>query len=103
MSFPNRRVGVRLINVQNERMQLGNEFLNARRYDLIFQSPGMNTAVTVTTGVDGNLLSVRIRVRVSTSFGVDLASDDDATVGAQQSRRLRPSRFPRRASTSAPR
>jgi pimeloyl-ACP methyl ester carboxylesterase len=70
---PQSEIGVRLINVQNERMQLGNEFLNARRYDLIFQNPDMNTAVTVTTGVDGNLLSVRIPSQGVDIIRVDLA------------------------------
>jgi pimeloyl-ACP methyl ester carboxylesterase len=72
---PQSEIGVRLVNVQNERMQLGTEFLNARRYDLIFQNPGTNTAVTVTTGVDGNLLSVRIP-----SQGVDIVRVDLAGV-----------------------
>ena len=71
---PQSEIGVKLVNVQNERMQLGNEFLNARRYDLIFQNPGMNTAVTVTTGVDGNLLSVRIPSQGVDIIRVDLAS-----------------------------
>ena len=75
-----RRSRVRLVNVQNERMQIGTEFLNARRYDLIFQNPGINTAVTVTTGVDGNLLSVRIP-----SQGVDIVRVDLASVTSRMS------------------
>ena len=71
---PQSEIGVRLINVQNERMQIGTEFLNARRYDLIFLNTGTNTAVTVTTGVDGNLLSVRIPSQGLDIVRVDLAS-----------------------------
>ena len=71
---PQTEIGVRLINVQNERMQIGTEFLNARRYDLIFLNPGTNAAVTVTTGVDGNLLSVRIPSQGLDIVRVDLAS-----------------------------
>ena len=73
-------IGVRLVNVQNERMQIGTEFLNARRYDLIFQNPDINTAVTVTTGVDGTLLSVKIP-----SQGVDIVRVDLASVTSRMS------------------
>lgn len=73
-------IGVRLVNVQNERMQLGAEFLNARRYDLIFLNPSTNTAVTVTTGVDGNLLTVRIP-----SQGVDIVRVDLAGATSRMS------------------
>jgi len=76
---PQVEIGVRLINVQNERMQIGAEFLNARRYDLIFQNPGTNTAVTVTTGVDGNLLTVKIPSQGVDIVRVDLASATSRT------------------------
>jgi pimeloyl-ACP methyl ester carboxylesterase len=71
---PQAEIGVRLVNVQNDRMQLGAEFLNARRYDLIFQSPGLNTAVSITTGVNGELLSVRIPSQALDIVRVDLSS-----------------------------
>src|SRR5688572_23876470 len=57
---PQSEIGVRLVNVQNDKMQLGAEFLGARRYDVILLNAGTNIAVTVTTDVNGNLLSVRI-------------------------------------------
>ena len=66
---------VRLVNVQNDRMQLGKEFLNARRYDIILSSPTMNTAATITTGVEGDLLTVRVP-----SQGVDIVRVDLASV-----------------------
>ncbi|HVG54762.1 MAG TPA: alpha/beta fold hydrolase [Vicinamibacterales bacterium] len=72
--IPETEIGVRLLNVQNERMQLGSEFLNARRYDVLLMSPGSNTAVTITTGVDGNLLSVRVPSQGVDIMRVDLAS-----------------------------
>lgn len=71
---PQTEIGVRLVNVQNARMQLGAEFLNARRYDVIVMNPGTNTAVTVTTDVNGNLLSVRIPSQGVDIVRVDLAS-----------------------------
>ena len=71
-------IGVRLVNVQNDRMQLGAEFLNARRYDVVLMNPSSNTAVTITTGVEGNLLSVRIP-----SQGVDIVRIDLASVAAR--------------------
>ena len=77
---PQAEIAVRLLNVQNERMQIGAEFLNARRYDLLFQNPGLNTAVSVTTGVDGNLLSVRIP-----SQGVDIVRVDLAGATSRMS------------------
>ncbi len=72
---PELPTGVRLVNVQNERMQLGNEFLNARRYEVVLSSATMNTAATITTGVDGNLLSVRVP-----SQGLDILRADLASV-----------------------
>src|SRR5688572_25742655 len=71
---PQTEIGVRLVNVQNDRMQLGAEFLGARRYDVILMNPGTNTAVTVTTDVNGNLLSVRIPSQGVDIVRVDLAS-----------------------------
>jgi hypothetical protein len=73
-----KEIGVRLVNVQNDRMQLGAEFLNARRYDVVLMTPSSNTAVTITTGVEGNLLSVRIP-----SEGVDIVRIDLASVAAR--------------------
>jgi pimeloyl-ACP methyl ester carboxylesterase len=75
---PEMEVGLRLVNVQNDRMQLGAEFLNARRYDLVLMNPSSNTAMTITTGVEGNLLSVRIP-----SQGVDIVRFDLASVAAR--------------------
>jgi pimeloyl-ACP methyl ester carboxylesterase len=71
---PQTEIGVRLVNVQNDRMQLGTEFLNARRYDVIMMNPGFNTAASIMTGVDGSLLSVRIPSQGVDILRVDLAS-----------------------------
>ena len=72
---PESTTSVRLVNVQNDRMQLGKEFLNARRYDIILSSSAMTTAATITTDVDGNLLTVRVP-----SQGVDIVRVDLASV-----------------------
>jgi pimeloyl-ACP methyl ester carboxylesterase len=72
---PEMEIGVRLVNVQNDRMQVGAEFLGARRYDVILMNPTSNTAVTITTGLQSNLLSVRIP-----SQGVDIVRADLASV-----------------------
>lgn len=71
---PQTEIGVRLVNVQNDRMQLGAEFLGARRYDVILLNPSTNTAATVTTDVNGNLLSVKIPSQGVDIVRVDLAS-----------------------------
>jgi pimeloyl-ACP methyl ester carboxylesterase len=76
--IPQMEIGARLVNVQNDRMQLGAEFLNARRYDVVLMNSTSNTAVTITTGVDGNLLSVRIP-----SQGVDIVRVDLASVAVR--------------------
>ena len=73
--IPDMEIGVRLVNVQNDRMQVGAEFLGARRYDVILMNPTSNTAVTITTGLEGNLLSVRIP-----SQGVDIVRADLTSV-----------------------
>lgn len=72
---PEMEIAVRLVNVQNDRMQLGTDFLGARRYDVILLNPNSNTAVTITTDVQGNLLTVRIP-----SQGVDIVRADLASV-----------------------
>ena len=72
---PEMEIGVRLVNVQNDRMQLGNDFLGARRYDVVLLNPNSNTAVAITTDVQGNLLTVRIP-----SQGVDIVRADLASV-----------------------
>jgi uncharacterized protein len=72
---PEMEIGVRLVNVQNDRMQVGAEFLGARRYDVILMNPTSNTAVTITTGLQSNLLSVRIP-----SQGVDIVRADLTSV-----------------------
>ena len=72
---PETPTGVRLLNVQNDRMQIGQEFLNARRYDVLLTTPAMNTAATITTGVDGSLLTVRVP-----SQGLDIVRADLASV-----------------------
>jgi pimeloyl-ACP methyl ester carboxylesterase len=71
---PESTTRVRLVNVHNDRMQLGKEFLNARRYDIILSSPSMNTAATITTGVEGDLLTVRVPSQAVDIVRVDLAS-----------------------------
>jgi pimeloyl-ACP methyl ester carboxylesterase len=75
---PEAEIALRLVNVQNDRMQLGAEFLNARRYELVLMNPSSNTAMTITTGVEGDLLSVRIP-----SQGVDIVRFDLASVAAR--------------------
>lgn len=75
---PETEIGLRLVNVENDRMQLGAEFLNARRYELVLMNPSSNTAMTITTGVEGDLLSVRIP-----SQGVDIVRFDLASVAAR--------------------
>lgn len=75
---PEAEVGLRLVNVQNDRLQLGAEFLNARRYELVLMNPSSNTSMTITTGIEGNLLSVRIP-----SQGVDIVRFDLASVAAR--------------------
>ena len=76
--IPQMEIGVRLVNVQNDRMQLGAEFLNARRYDVVLMNPTSNTAMTITTGVEGNLLSVRVP-----SQGVDIVRVDLTSVAVR--------------------
>ena len=75
---PQNEIAVRLVNVQNDKMQLGTQFLGARRYDVILMHPDSNIAATITTGVEGNLLSVRIP-----SQGVDIVRVDLASVAAR--------------------
>ena len=72
--LPEMQIDIRVVNVQNDRMQVGNEFLNARRYDVVIANPGQDVAGTITTGVDGGLLTVRIPSEGLDIIRADLAS-----------------------------
>jgi pimeloyl-ACP methyl ester carboxylesterase len=71
---PETQIDIRIVNVQNDKMQVGNEFVNARRYDVVIANPGRDVAGTISTGVDGGLLTVRMP-----SEGLDIVRADLAT------------------------
>jgi pimeloyl-ACP methyl ester carboxylesterase len=77
--IPETPVDVRIVNVQNDRMQRGNEFVNARRYEIVIANPGTDAAATVTTGTDGSLLSVRIPSQGLDVVRADLAASTSRT------------------------
>jgi pimeloyl-ACP methyl ester carboxylesterase len=66
-------IGLRVTGVSTDQMQLGNQFLSVRRYDLTFQNPNGDLAATLITTESGSL----IRVNVA-SQGLDLVRDDVA-------------------------
>jgi uncharacterized protein len=76
---PETQIDVRVVNVQNDRMQRGNEFVNARRYEIVIANPGSDAAATVTTGTDGGLLSVRIPSQGLDVVRADLAASTSRT------------------------
>ena len=71
---PQTEIDVRLLTVQNDRMQLGASFLNARRYEIVFGNPGNDVAATITTDGNANLLTVRIPSQGLDIVRADLAS-----------------------------
>lgn len=71
---PEGEIDARLVDVQVERLQLGAQFLGARRYELVLSNEISTMSVTVMTGVDGGLLSVRIPSQNLDIVRADLAS-----------------------------
>jgi hypothetical protein len=76
---PQAEIGVRVAAVTDERMQLGAEFLDARRYDLVFANPGGDVAISLTAGQDGRLIRVNVPAQAIDIVREDVASSTART------------------------
>jgi pimeloyl-ACP methyl ester carboxylesterase len=76
---PQAEIPVRVASVDDERMQIGADFLNVRRYELIFTNPGGEITGQLTTDREGRLIGVSIPGQSLTVLRADLAATTSRT------------------------
>ena len=76
---PQAEITVRVTAVQDERMQLGADFLNVRRYELVFANPGGELGAQLTVGPDGGLVGVNVPAQSISVVRADLAASTART------------------------
>jgi pimeloyl-ACP methyl ester carboxylesterase len=77
---PQSEIIVRVISVNDERMQLGADFLDIRRYELAFVNPGGELTAHLTTDRQGRLVGVGIPAQSLNIIRADLASSTVRTL-----------------------
>jgi pimeloyl-ACP methyl ester carboxylesterase len=76
---PQAEIAVRIAAVNDERMQLGANFLDVRRYELVFANPGGELAAQLTTDREGRLVGVSIPAQSLNILRADLAASTART------------------------
>lgn len=76
---PQAEIAVRVDSVQDERMQLADDFLDVRRYALTFVNPGAELAAQLTTDRSGNLIGVSVPAQAISVLRADLAASTART------------------------
>ena len=76
--LPAAEIGVRVTAVTPDTMQLGNDILQVRRYDLVFENPGGDLAASLTATDTGSLIRFNVRAQ-----GLDVVRDDLAASTAR--------------------
>ena len=76
---PQAEITVRVADVQDERVQLGPEFLEVRRYELVFMNPGGELTAQLTAGGDGRLIGVSIPAQGLNIVRADLSASTART------------------------
>jgi pimeloyl-ACP methyl ester carboxylesterase len=71
---PQAEIPVRVATVSDERMQIGADFLNVRRYELVFTNPGGEITAQLTTDGEGRLIGVSIPAQSLNILRADLAA-----------------------------
>jgi dipeptidyl aminopeptidase/acylaminoacyl peptidase len=77
---PQSEIIVRVTAVNEERMQLGADFLDVRRYELAFVNPGAEITAHLTTDREGRLVGVSIPTQSLNILRADLASSTARTL-----------------------
>jgi pimeloyl-ACP methyl ester carboxylesterase len=72
--LPEAEIGLNVLNVFNERMQVGTTLLNVRRYDLVLGTTAGDLPISLIAAEDGSLVRMGIP-----SQGVDLVREDVAS------------------------
>ena len=76
---PQAEIAVRVDSVQDERMQLADDFLDVRRYALTFVNPAGELDAQLTTDRSGNLIGVSVPAQSISVLRADLASSTART------------------------
>ena len=76
---PQTEIPVRVASVQDERMQLGADFLDVRRYELVFVNPGGEVSAQLTADREGRLIGVSIPAQALNIVRADLAASTART------------------------
>lgn len=76
---PQAEIVVRVAAVHDERMQLGADFLDVRRYELVFANPGGDLAAQLTADADGNLIGVTVPAQGLSVLRADVAASTART------------------------
>lgn len=77
--LPLAEIGVKVVSDQPERIQVGTSFLNVQRYDLLFNNPGGDLAVSLTAGDGGRLIRLSIPAQAIEVVREDVASPTSRT------------------------
>jgi pimeloyl-ACP methyl ester carboxylesterase len=76
---PQAEIPARVATVTDERMQIGAEFLDVRRYDLVFTNPGGEVAAHLTADREGGLIGVSIPAQAINILRADVAASTART------------------------
>jgi pimeloyl-ACP methyl ester carboxylesterase len=76
---PQAEIPLRVASISDERMQVGDDFINVRRYELVISNPGGDLAAHLTTDSDGRLISVSIPGQSINVLRADLAASTTRT------------------------
>lgn len=77
--LPLAEIGVRVVSDQPERLQVGTNFLDVQRYDLLFSNPDGDLAVSLTAGDGGRLIRLSIPAQAIEVVREDVASPTSRT------------------------
>jgi len=72
--LPQAEIGVRVVSDQPERIQVGTTLLDVQRYDLLFNNPGGDLAVSLTVGEGGRLIRLSVPAQALDVVREDVAS-----------------------------
>jgi pimeloyl-ACP methyl ester carboxylesterase len=77
--IPQAEIAVRVDSVQDERMQLGDAFIDVRRYELVFLNPGGELSASLTAGPGGDLIGVTVQAQGISVLRSDLTGTTSRT------------------------
>ena len=76
---PQAELGLRVVSVTSERMQVGKDFFDVRRYDVVLQNPTGDLLASITAATDGSLVRMSIPAQALDVVRDDVASSTSRT------------------------